>query len=128
MSRIGQLNLDEIAAAAIEAAIYDRVEAAQISKLMELLESLKDIGLLTIFLARQVAREFWGKRGRAYSARRLANLLQDKSISEARVLLGTFRWLYEIVRAFRPRMDDVFRPGSPAPQNLFNTLMGRCLR
>ena len=109
------LPLDAIAAAAFEAS-NEKVESSQVNKLLEMLESLKDINRLLAFLAYQVARKQWGRK----SARRLYYILKEcKDIEKAREALTLFKWLYEACSRRKPRV----RPPSLEPKGFFEELL-----
>ena len=120
MAGAASLPLDEIAAAAYEAAYFDRVKAAQVNGLLEALESLGDVDLLLGFLARQVARRAWG---RGVSASRLYDVLRGRSVGEARRILGVFRWLFEVASNRRIRT----RPSRPAQSGYYAIFLKEAL-
>ena len=123
-----ELNLDEIlgeiGAAAYEAAALERVEMAQINKLIEILEVTKSIDETLIFLARQVARGYWGRRGMSSSAHRLFNLLKGRELEEAKVILGLFKWIYEAVDRSKPRH---YRPPRTPSKDYTYELLRKCI-
>ncbi|HIQ03294.1 MAG TPA: hypothetical protein EYH40_02615 [Desulfurococcales archaeon] len=86
--------LDKIARAACWACV-ERVDKAQVSKLLEVLESTGSVDYVIAFIARQYGRGYI----RRNVSRELIELLSDKSIrsdlNKAREALGLFRWLYE---------------------------------
>ena len=118
---MSEIPLDELAAAAYEARTVDRVQRAQVNKLLEMLESLHDVNLLLVFLARQVNRREWGRN----SASRLYKVLRGKNVDEARRILGVFRWLYESVDP--RRVSCLGRVATPAPKGFFEKFMEVCL-
>jgi len=116
--------LGEIGAAAYEAATLERVDRTQVNKLIEILETTKSTDETLIFLARQVARGYWGRRGMSSSARRLFNLLRGRELEEARVILGLFKWIYEAVAESRPRY---YRPPKTPSKDYTYGLLEKCI-
>ena len=121
-----EVPFDDLAAASYYA-VTEGVDASQVNKLLEVLESTKSVKSLLLFLVRQVSRRGWG---RGTSARYLFQVLRDlegkKSIEDVRRILGLFKWLYEAGRErgrYFPRMD----PGMPAKEGFFYEYLERCL-
>jgi len=126
------INLDEIALAALEAKL-EGVEASQVNKLIELLESSKDVSLVKVFIARQAGRKQWSKSSNFRSATRLWKILSGcRDIDEAKKVLGMFKWFYEAgSRASQRVLDNlkrqfrnyVFNPSRDAPSNFADTYL-----
>ena len=103
MSSGEELPLDEIAAAAYEAVIIDKVRSAQVSRLLEVLEESQSVDIVLAFLAKQVSRNYWGPK----SAQRLFNILRDvEDVDKARKILGLFKWLFEAGERARGRLPS----------------------
>ena len=86
------IDLNKLAKAACWAKV-ENVDRAQVNKLLEVLESTKNVLYVTIFIAKQRAR---GEIGR-YTARTLSEILLSlgENVEEAREALGLFKWLFE---------------------------------
>lgn len=83
--------LSQIAIAALTAK-SERVDKAQVNKLLEVLNS-HDIDTLLVYIARQVSRGEIGKCTGRYLVEILSRY--KLSVEEARMVLGYFKWLFE---------------------------------
>jgi len=138
--------LDELALAAMQAR-QEGVDKSQVNKLLEYLEATDSFTLM-LFLARQIARGQWSRRG-YYSAVRLFKIiksLSDANADEARrkeVLrraLGYFKWFYEswdlnrgvgneLQRRLGQALIQALRnPRQPAPQGFAEEYLRALLR
>lgn len=137
---IVQKYLDEIALSAVIAR-SERVDKTQVSKLMEMVESV-DSYTLQLYIVRQIARGEWSKN----SGTRLVNLLErirtelkdEENIKKAlRQVLGYFKWFYEsfdvnrevvnVLRRRIPNWDQLIRNPQTPPQQGFANIYIRSL-
>jgi DNA-directed RNA polymerase subunit F len=99
--------LHQIAIAALTA-VQEKVDRSQVNKLLEVLNAY-DIDTLVVFMARQVAREEFGR----CTSRHLVSIIEtivsevkkhniDVKV-EVRKVLGYFKWFYEIFSELRSK-------------------------
>jgi len=122
--------LDELALAAYAAVISDNLNKTQVNRLIEVLESTRNVDYLLAHIARQVGRAKesrdrnvpWKKSH--YSASKLFQLLKNRSYGEAKVILGIFKWLFEAGIGRRRQLDLLRRQlkinlGGKAPRDFY---------
>ncbi len=130
--RLKPQELDELALAAYAAIVFDNVERAQVNRLIEILESLRDVNYLLAYMARQVGRGVWSRSHRYFSASKLYSILKGKDINTAREILGIFKWLYEAgsnrSRQLAMLRSKVRNVTAKAPQNFFHDYLDAVLR
>jgi len=92
----------------------DSVKPAQVNKLLEILESEKDVKtaiiLLTIFVQRQKSRGYLRDRSAREITNAMLNLINSNpdSKDEARKILGIAKWIHEALEKHRgPVLGEV---------------------
>jgi len=135
--------LDEVALSALIAR-NEKVDKAQVSKLVEMVETVDSL-TLQLYIARQVARGEWSRN----SGVRIINVIEnvrnslkdEESVKQAlRKLIGYFKWFYDsleasplskVMTSLRGQVQNLDQlaknPKAPAPQGFASLLVRAAL-